>query len=388
MSTSSPWEPSLPLTNKSPVPSLIIGKQWLKRYVFWTHIDAGIEVVEHFRHVGAHMNVTGRNNAARLTKRFNNGIAMLSRVATLPVSRAHKAMVIRAKILAATLYGSEVAQPTEKDVAAFAAATTHAIANNTSHHAVDLIFASCSTGSDLDVTTNMRARKCTMLRRAIAKGPHEINIYKEMINLHIANGTCGATHDSDTDAQRNCTLEALIPAPHPTRASRAEWKPGAAPPDPIAYLLAKLVNLGARLNRQLQIRIFNEPPIDIVATPYQYLYSSVLEAGARARTRAAEGTKTVNMGLYEIDKAATTASHHKLEEEEIMFLQTLQAGGGWTKTQLMDIRAVDSCECDLCGKLYEGMDYIWDCQHPDLIHVRQSADEDIAEIGNMSFPLF
>ena len=214
-----------------------------------------------------------------------------------------------------------------------------------------------------------------MLRRAIAKRPHEIGIYKEIINLHIAKGTCGATRDNDTEAQRNGTLKDLAPAPHPTRATRKEWKPLVAPSDPIGYLLADLVNIGARLNSQLQILIFNEPPIDIVATPYQYLYSSVLEAGARARTRAAEGTKSVNMGLYEIDKAATTASHNTFEEEEIMYLQTLQAGGGWTKTQLVDIGAADSCECDLCGKVHEGMDYIWDCQHPDMVHIRQSADK-------------
>ena len=66
------------------------------------------------------------------------------------------------------------------------------------------------------------------------------------------------------------------------------------PDDPIAYLLADVVCIGAVLNTQLQILMHNEPPIDIIGTPYQYLYSTVLDAAIRVRTKAAEGTKTKN----------------------------------------------------------------------------------------------
>ena len=81
--------------------------------------------------------------------------------------------------------------------------------------------------------------------------------------------------------------------------------------DPVAYLLMDLVYMGAKLNDQLQILMYNEPAIDIIATPHQYLYVSVLEAAARARTLAAEGTKKKNSGPYEIDRTAPVASHAK-----------------------------------------------------------------------------
>ena len=118
-----------------------------------------------------------------------------------------------------------------------------------------------------------------------------------------------ALRTSDTEAQENGSLLRLNPAPHPTRATRKQWKPAIPPSDPIGYLLADLVCMGAKLNDRLQVLIHNEPPIDITATPYQYLYTSILEAAARARTKAAQGSKNINQELIEIDKTATIASH-------------------------------------------------------------------------------
>ena len=152
----------------------------------------------------------------------------------------------------------------------------------------------------MDVVTNMAARKCTLIRRVIAKRPHELWIYRDMIRLHAEKGTKGATLLTNDEAQTNGILAGCQPAPHPTRGTRADWKPTMQANDPIAFLLNDLHHMGAMLNTNLQILMFNEPPIDIIAVPYQYLYLTVLEAGVRSRTKAAEGTKTNNSNLNEI----------------------------------------------------------------------------------------
>ena len=124
--------------------------------------------------------------------------------------------------------------------------------------------------------------------------------------------------------------------------------------------------MGALLNGNLQIMMWNEPPIDIMATPYKYLYSALLEMGARARTRASQGTKDKNCGLDEIDRIATTFSHKAITEDDMTFLQTSQAGGGWSKPQLFELGIVDEKECDYCGGIHQGNDLSWCCTHPPL----------------------
>ena len=61
-----------------------------------------------------------------------------------------------------------------------------------------------------------------------------------------------------------------------------------------------------------------------------------MEAAARARTKAAEGTKVKNSGLEEIDAVAAKASHKKLSEKDLTFLQTPQTGGGWSTDKLKE----------------------------------------------------
>ena len=207
-----------------------------------------------------------------------------------------------------------------------------------------------------------------------------------MVEMHCRRGTRGATCDSDSTAQANGSLQKMTPAPHPTRGKRKDWLPDECPTDPIGYLLADLVTMGAKLNTKLQILITNEPPIDIVATPYQYLYKSVLEAAARARTKASEGTTNLNCNLEEIDITATTHSHKKLEEKDMVYLQTHQDGGGWNKSKLKEIGALDDDHCDLCGELHEACDMIWSCKHPEMIKCRQETDSEIAAIDHKLIP--
>ena len=151
--------------------SAINGRIWIK-HTYWKTIKSGIQVVDNFRYLGAHVAIGGKSTAATLKKRIREGIATLRKIAKLPVSRAHKAAIIRVKVFAAAFYCSEVSQIPERDLADFAVATANAVANHTRHHDIDWLFTTCSRGADLDIITNTIARKCTLLRRSAAKRPH------------------------------------------------------------------------------------------------------------------------------------------------------------------------------------------------------------------------
>ena len=218
----------------------------------------------------------GKHAATTLRIRFRVSIAMLAKAARLPVSRFHKAKIIRAKTFPAALYGSEVAQPTEKDIGSLTTAILRTIANKTSHHDVDWLFASCFRGSDLDVVPNLVARKCTPIRRCIGNKQHQAQRFQDMVRKHAQIGTQGATTDSDEQSQQNGSLVACSPAPHPTRGTRSDWKPLLPPTDPVGHLLADLVYMGAKLNDKLQVLVAYETAIDLLETPYQYLHGAIM----------------------------------------------------------------------------------------------------------------
>ena len=210
-------------------------------------------MIEHFRYLGAHISVSGRYKVNTLRDRFANAVAMLTRVHRLPVSRFHKAKIIRANVYPAAMYGSEVAQPTDKDIAKLAAAVAKVIANNTSNHDIDWIFSTASRGKDLDPVAVLAARKVTMLRRAVAKRPHDKWVYRDIIQRHIQLGSKGSTPYTNDQAQNNGILEQCTPAPHPTRATRSMWRATEQPNDPIAHLMNALHFIGATLNEHFKI---------------------------------------------------------------------------------------------------------------------------------------
>lgn len=120
-------------------------------------------MVDNFRYLGGHVAIGCKSNAATLKKRIRDGIVTLAKIARLPVSRAHKAAIIRVKVFSAAFVGFEVSQFPQRDLADLAVATTNAIANRTSHHDIDWLFTTCSRGADLDIITNFTPRTCSLL---------------------------------------------------------------------------------------------------------------------------------------------------------------------------------------------------------------------------------
>ena len=72
----------------------------------------------------------------------------------------------------------------------------------------------------------------------------------------------------------------------------------------------------------------------------------LLQAAARARTRAARGTKSINIALGEIDVSAANASLKSLNGEQTALINVLKAGGGYAKVELAAFDKIVSTECD------------------------------------------
>ncbi len=110
--------------------------------------------------------------------------------------------------------------------------------------------------------------------------------------------------------------------------SRTIWKHGIKPKGPIGLLLQSIHYMGAALNSKFEIVQYNEVPIHLFQTPYQYLADIVSQARMRARTAEAKGTKSINQNLREIEVRATVADPTKFDEKELGYLLTAQTGSG------------------------------------------------------------
>ena len=92
-------------------------------------------------------------------------------------------------------------------------------------------------------------------------------------------------------------------------------------------MIQALIRSGAQIDDTLRIWQKKEEPISLLQVPYQYLSHMLLQAAARARTRAARGTKDINAALGEIDVGVTSASRKALDDEQNALLNILKAGG-------------------------------------------------------------
>ena len=125
--------------------------------------------------------------------------------------------------------------------------------------------------------------------------------------------------------------------------------------------------------------IYNEAPISILDTPYQHLHSIILQTHARARTRAAEGTRSHNCELFEIDAVATCAKVQKFDMSELSYLHTVQSVSDWSKKEFFGIGIKANSTCDYCGGTHDDtIDLVWTC--PQFSQVRTEIDPQLASI--------
>lgn len=124
--------------------------QWLAA-TMWPSIPGPVAVLNDFRYLGAHISITGKTNGRTLTNRFRKAIAMLKRLASMPLSMEAKTKAIKGNIHPMALYGIAVACPCERLPAKFTAAVMQVIGGHTKQREVDILFSAVAgEGEDLD----------------------------------------------------------------------------------------------------------------------------------------------------------------------------------------------------------------------------------------------
>lgn len=122
-----------------------------------------------------------------------------------------------------------------------------------------------------------------------------------------------------------------------------------------------------------------EEPIDILQVPYQHLAGMLIRAAARARARAAKGTKVANRLLREVDMRATSASNKTLNEEEANAISTIRCSGGYAKVEQSNFDAIENTQCDYCNQGDCTVDHIiWEWCF--LAETRKTTDEVVAKL--------
>ena len=356
-------------------------RDWFKKST-WQGTGGNIEVVNDMRYLGAHLNVSGKRKATTCTARIKGGIIQLGKLKKLPIEKKLKAKTIRTKVYPKVFYGVEVVKIPDKQLATRSAAVIKVISGEGSKHDVDSTYATCSQGDDIDPVSQILVRCCMTLRRALAKRPQKKAFFQQIFHIYQTKGAHGTTLSSDYDAQNNGELKDLFPAPHPSRTnmSRAAWMGGQQAEGPVGHLIRAVHLCGAKINDLFEIISFNEAPIGILDTPYQFLTKAVLAMTARCRTKAAQGSRALNTFLAEIDAKATQGMQSKMDKEDIGYIHLVQSAAAWGKESLAAIGAVESDQCDLCGEAKHDNEHsIWECKT--LAPYRKIADSELAAIN-------
>ena len=186
-------------SNKSMVFSTCDATRKLFSRKFWAPIQGGIRVANHFRDLGTHLNLTFTRCGQTANKRILWAVKIYKVISRLPVSYAHRANLIRAKVRSAAKYGTQAACVGGASLGALTTAIMDAICPNTTRRNACRVFELNFHGADVDPDIVFGIEKFVLLRRVLAKDPELKTVVKDIGDIYTDFGT--------TD------LHALVPAP-------------------------------------------------------------------------------------------------------------------------------------------------------------------------------
>ena len=154
------------------------------------------------------------------------------------------------------------------------------------------------------------------IRRTVCKKEGAEARFKENLmsyaRKHRANGKWPAWFHDQGEASEDDDHDYPPPQPHPsTKEHRKDWDSQIQAQGPIGLFIESLLWHGMAVDRNFRIRQKNEPVIDVFKVPYQNLKHLIVQAAAKARTRAEWGRNTSNaasMEILEIDRDLSQVS--------------------------------------------------------------------------------
>ena len=137
----------------------------------WRILKKTIPVVNTWRDLGMHLSTgTAKRVATTLTERMVATKKSVEKLGMIKAPYAMKTKAIRMKLLPKALYGSEAAPVNESALRRLRSAIADTITFTTARRAVDLTYATCSNGRDLDLDIEIVCRRVAAVRRALSKG--------------------------------------------------------------------------------------------------------------------------------------------------------------------------------------------------------------------------
>ena len=159
-----------------------------------------------------------------------------------------------------------------------------------------------------------------------------------------------------------------------------------APSGPKTHRLESLVDVGAVIDIIFNIHQHKESPLSITETPHQFIKPLSREIGKRARTKAANNSRTKALNLKEIDQTATNASLETLDSKQRDTIMIAIKGSTWTADNLFKLGKANSPICTLCGtgddQTFEPR--IWECAR--FHDARHECDHNLASMPSAAIP--
>ena len=284
-----------------------------------------VPVVNSCRDVGAHLNATkNRKVGTTLTERLWKTAGAAEKLRYIKALYERKAAVVRAKLLPMGLFGCEVAPINEAAMRTLRSSIVNVLTFTTSKRSSDLVFAAASKGDDTDPDIEVVARRVTALRRSMVKNKEVEKMSDEIMNKYGEQEELGI-YKSQEELKFK-TLAGDVGTPERMRLRRQ-----CNPQGPVRLLLESVQLQAAVIDKEYQIRQWNQPPIGIKKAPYQQLKTLTKQMCKRNRTCNAINTRDETMDLKEIDDHATKADTDKLDKDDLWLLNVVRTGSMWTK---------------------------------------------------------
>ena len=369
-------------------------KAWLQE-VEWEGVGQKIDVETDFRYLGAHVTTRSRITSTTLDDRFGKAIAQLKRLRYCPAGVDAKIKVIHAKVYAGALYGVEAAQVTPSKLAKLSAAVIDAFRSRNDNHNADRFYATTTIATkDLDPVIQVFSRRAMQIRRTAYKQPHAKEQIKEILQKYVAKHRRGEQkpkwyHGPANSGTESEAFQFPIEQPHPsTKEHAGDWDADINAQGPVGLLVESILWHGMAIDDDFNIWQKGEPPIDLFNVPYQNLKLLIMEAAARARTRAEWLRDTGNVESKEIREIDRDLSQvdKELTEEEKGVVRTALMGGNQAKCEIAKYNEDIDKTCNYCKEADSTTGHVrWVCSY--FKQSRQDLDPDLAEIPVEYLPL-
>ena len=121
----------------------------------WKYSDTTIRVVNNFRDLRAHLNLTTLIASTTLNNRIACNTNAVYRVARLPLPYERKADIIRTRCHPSALFGVEASKPNETTQHKYNTAVKNTLSKPTKHKNTNIAFCTSSYGRDLETDTEI-----------------------------------------------------------------------------------------------------------------------------------------------------------------------------------------------------------------------------------------